>query len=190
MRLEAMKLIRVAGGIVWRQLSAGPRMAVVHRARRGDWSLPKGRLEPGEGWQDAARRELGEETGCDVRLEAFAGAKLYVERAEPKLILYWHARVARLDATKLDDEIDHVAWLSRREALDRLDHESDRRLLLRTLAGARPPVRAEAAPAARDLRTLIVLDSRKAEEILPAVLDLIARVTAPITARRPHVRGC
>jgi len=80
-RLRFMKLVGVAGGIVWRDMAAGPRLAVVHRARRGDWSLPKGRLDDGEGWRDAARREIAEETGCDVRLERFAGAKLYVARS-------------------------------------------------------------------------------------------------------------
>jgi 8-oxo-dGTP diphosphatase len=182
-----MKLVRVAGGIVWRELAAGSRIAVVHRARRDDWSLPKGRLEPGEAWHQAARRELGEETGCDVRLDAFAGAKLLLDRPDPKLVLYWHARVARLDAIPLDDEIDDVAWLSRREALDRLDHVSDRHLLLRALAGREPSLRRAdggAHPTARDLRSLVVLDCRRAEDALPSVLGLISRAASPAAARR------
>ncbi len=58
-----MKLVQAAGGIVWREVPGGPRIAVVHRTKRDDWSLPKGRLDAGEGWQDAARREIAEETG-------------------------------------------------------------------------------------------------------------------------------
>jgi ADP-ribose pyrophosphatase YjhB (NUDIX family) len=177
-QIARMKLVGVAGGIVWRETAAGPRIAVVHRARRDDWSLPKGRLDAGEAWQDAARREIAEETGCDVRLERFAGAKLFVDRPEPKLVLYWHARVVHLGATPPDDEVDEVAWLSRREALDRLDHGSDRRLLIRALADGAGPDRTPASFDALDLRKLVILDSRKAEEALPEVLGLIARVAA------------
>jgi ADP-ribose pyrophosphatase YjhB (NUDIX family) len=176
--IARMKLVAVAGGIVWRETAAGARLAVIHRARRGDWSLPKGRLDAGEAWQDAARREIAEETGCDVRLERFAGAKLYVDRPEPKLVLYWHARVVRVGAAPPDDEVDEVAWLSRRDALDRLDHESDRRLLMRALAGGAGPGRITAPSGSLDLRSLVILDSRKAEEALPSVLGLISRVAA------------
>jgi 8-oxo-dGTP diphosphatase len=177
-----MKLVRVAGGIVWRETPAGPRIAVVHRARRDDWSLPKGRLDAGESWQEAARREIAEETGCDVRLGGFAGAKLYLDRREPKLVLYWHARVIRAGSVRSEDEIDEVAWLSRREALDRLDHGSDRRLMLRALGGgpggtARGPD--SGAPGRLhpdDLRRLVIVDSRRAEEALPSLSGLISRV--------------
>jgi 8-oxo-dGTP pyrophosphatase MutT (NUDIX family) len=182
-----MNLVRVAGGLVWRDTSGGPRLAVVHRAKRDDWSLPKGRLDPGEGWQEAARREIAEETGCEVRLGRFAGAKLYLDRPQPKLILYWHARLVR-QLSEPEDEVDEVAWLSRRDALDRLDHGSDRRLVLRAL-GARTDDAARAAlrgsmsigPAslgAADLRSLVIVDGRKAEEALPSALGLISRVIA------------
>jgi ADP-ribose pyrophosphatase YjhB (NUDIX family) len=179
-----MKLLRVAGGIVWRETAAGLRIAVVHRARRDDWSLPKGRLDAGEAWHDAARREIAEETGCDVRLERFAGAKLQVDRPDPKLVLYWHARVLRAGAIPVDREVDEVAWLSRREALSRLDHESDRRLLLRALA--EPARRANGATrsGALDLGSLVILDSRKAEEALPSALELISRAVTS-SSRHP-----
>jgi 8-oxo-dGTP diphosphatase len=184
-----VKLVRVAGGIVWRETSAGLRIAVVHRSRRDDWSLPKGRVDPGEGWQDAARREIAEETGCAVRLGRFAGAKLYVDRPEPKLVLYWHARVVREGSLSSEDEIDEVAWLSRREALARLAHESDRRLLLRSLGGragyALRPGRAWGSPAtlaAEELRRLVIVDCRKAEDALESVVGLIARAVAPVAA--------
>ena len=115
-----VKLARVAGGIVWREGSSGSRIALVHRRKRDDWSLPKGRVDAGESWQDAARREIAEETGCLVRLGRFAGAKLYLHRPEPKLVLYWHARLVLAGPLSSGDEVDQVAWLSRREALSRL----------------------------------------------------------------------
>jgi ADP-ribose pyrophosphatase YjhB (NUDIX family) len=181
-----VRLVRVAGGIVWRDSSEGSRIAVVHRGKRDDWSLPKGRVDAGESWRDAARREIAEETGCAVRLGGFAGAKLYLDRPEPKLVLYWHARSVHEGSRSPDDEIDEVAWLSRREALSRLDLESDRRLLLRALGGrAGHPSRAARAWCSRrpldlaELRELVVVDSRKAEDALRSVLPLIARAVAP-----------
>jgi 8-oxo-dGTP pyrophosphatase MutT (NUDIX family) len=189
-----VRLVRVAGGIVWRESCAGSRIAVVHRRKRDDWSLPKGRVDSGETWQDAVRREIAEETGCAVRLGGFAGAKLYLDRPEPKLVLYWHARMVHEGSLPSEDEVDEVAWLSRREALARLDHESDRLLLLRTLARrAGCPLRSGRAwsPAATlaldELRRMVILDSRNAEHALPSVLGLIARAGAPparLAARR------
>jgi 8-oxo-dGTP diphosphatase len=180
-----VRLVRVAGGIVWRETSAGSRIAVVHRRKRDDWSLPKGRVDAGESFRDAARREIAEETGCVARLGRFAGAKLFLDRPEPKLVLYWHARVVHDGALSSQEEVDEVAWLSRREALSRLDHESDRRLLLRTLAGRTGyplgPGGAWSAPAplaADELRQLVIVDSGKADDALPSVLGLIARAAA------------
>ncbi len=179
--MAGMKLVRAAGGIVWREGAQGPRIALVHRARRDDWSLPKGRLEAGEAWHEAARREIAEETGWHARLGPFAGAKLYVDRPEPKLVLYWHARATSELAVPCEDEIDEVRWLSRREALDRLDHASDRRLVLRTLGSDRDQTWRAALSAPRhfgleELRNLLIVDSPRVEEAFPSLLDVVAQV--------------
>ncbi|HEU4384523.1 MAG TPA: NUDIX hydrolase [Anaeromyxobacteraceae bacterium] len=176
-----MRFVRAAGGILWRETSSGPRLALVHRARRDDWSLPKGKLRAGEGWQEAARREIAEETGCTVRLGRFAGAKLHVDRPEPKLVLYWHARILRRGDLPQRSEVDEVAWLSRREALSRLDHDSDRRLLLRVLSKGDGPSSPDPDPnrlSPERLRRLILLDCDEARAALPSVLGLISRIAA------------
>jgi ADP-ribose pyrophosphatase YjhB (NUDIX family) len=179
-----VRLIQVAGGIVWRETASGPRLAVIHRPRRGDWSLPKGRLDPGEGFQEAARREILEETGCEVRLGRFAGAKLQVDRPDPKLVLYWHARVVRMGEPD-GVEVDEVAWLSRREALSRLDHDSDRRLLLRALGdlrghGVGSPFEVMSWPRLEPtvLRSLLFVDSQRADDAIAAAIDLVSGAVA------------
>ena len=53
--------VKAAGGVVRRD----GRIAVVHRPRYDDWSLPKGKLDPGETWEEAALREVREETGLE-----------------------------------------------------------------------------------------------------------------------------
>lgn len=169
-----MKLIRTAGGIVWRWEHGIPRVAVVHRPKRADWSLPKGRLEAGECWQDGARREIAEETGCEVRLDRFAGGKLQLDRPQPKLTLYWHARLVREGPLPTQDEVDEVAWLSRGEALARLDHASDRRLLLCAL-GEGASSRRGAFLGPDHLGELVLVDSSQAAEALPSLLGTIAR---------------
>ena len=179
-----MEAVRVAGGILWRRGREGPRLALVHRPRHGDWGLPKGRLDAGEVWHEAALREVAEETGCAARISRFAGAKLLLARAVPKLILYWH--MALLDEGDPDgDEVDEVAWLSPRPALSRLDHGSDRRLLLRALSGGDWRIddegrRLRRAPSAGAdvLRRQLVLDVRRPESEVAPLLRLVEKAVA------------
>lgn len=166
--------------MVWREEDW--RLAVVHRPRHHDWSLPKGKLDAEESWHDAALREIAEETGCDARISRFAGAKLLLERATPKLILYWHMRVVRQGALEHEDEVDEVAWLSPRNALARLDHHLDRQLLLRALAGGGWGRNASERdrggslePDGAWLRKLLVVDSRRSADDLARCLRLIEK---------------
>lgn len=124
--------MRAAGGLLWRDGEDGaPRVAIVHRPRRRDWSLPKGKLDRGEGFRRAALREVEEETGCAARLLGFAGLTLYRDgKGRPKLVLYWHMALEREGAPG-GDEVDEVAWLPVDAALERLTFPADRRLLAR-----------------------------------------------------------
>src|ERR1700737_1240407 len=90
-----MALVRLAGGILWGAGGGGPRGAVTPPPRQRDWSLPKGRLDDGESWEEAALREVQEETGCEARITSFAGAAAYVPRRTPRLALYWHLALVR-----------------------------------------------------------------------------------------------
>lgn len=180
-----MDLVRVAGGLVWRDGPDGACLAIVHRPDHADWSLPKGKLDQVESWRRAAIREVAEETGCKARITAFAGAKLFVEREVPKLVMYWHMRVLRDGVPEDHDEVDEVAWLPPRQALARLDSASDRRLLLRALSDTRALVRGEAVELGidrQDLRTRLVLDGWRSELELDPYLRLIERTIS--TARQ------
>jgi len=125
-----MRLIRAAGGLLWRVGPDGSRrLAVIHRPRRDDWSLPKGKLKDGEGWLEGALREVHEETGCRARPTSFAGLVHYVPKNVTKVVLFWHMELQTEGPIAAPDEVDEVAWLTRREAMRRLDHETERELL-------------------------------------------------------------
>ena len=177
-----VKMTRVAGGILWRETPTERQVAVVHRRRQGDWSLPKGRLDAGERWRSAALREVAEETGCSAVIHAFAGAKLFVNRQRPKLVLYWHMGLVEEGAVEIDDEVDEVAWLPHRDALSILDHPSDRLLLVRALANYRAGPEASIAPdlPTEDLRQFLLVDGRDDDPRFAGALEILTRaVRAP-----------
>jgi len=132
--MSTMGLIRAAGGVVWREGDEGERVAVIHRPRRNDWGLPKGKLVEGEGWEEGAIREVREETGCACRLAEFAASTWYVPNRTPKVVLFWNMVLLREGELEGSREVDEVRWLRPRAALERLDHENERRVLERAMA--------------------------------------------------------
>ncbi len=132
-----MSIIRAAGGLVWREERGTRRLAVVHRPHRSDWSLPKGKLEEGEAWDDAAVREVCEETGCEARLGPFAGVVHYFRKETPKVVLFWNMELVAEGPLRFPEEVDEVAWLKPEEALRRLDYETERELLREVIGRTR-----------------------------------------------------
>lgn len=105
------------------------RIAVVHRPRYDDWSLPKGKLDPGETWEQAAVREIEEECGLRCRLEEELEPSRYDVRGRPKTVRWWHMTVVEDLGIDPDDEVDELRWLTRDEALGLLRYEHDLRLV-------------------------------------------------------------
>lgn len=122
---------------MWREAADGPRLAVIHRPKRGDWSLPKGKLEAGESFPQAAVREVREETGCRTRLGDFAGYALYQVKGRPKLVLFWHMVAEGAVRFRPNGEVDRLEWLAPGEALARLDHPSERQIVESAVADRR-----------------------------------------------------
>ena len=122
-------MIFAAGGIVWKETLEGRKVALVHRSRYDDWSLPKGKLKENESWEEAAIREVKEETGCDVRIIGFAGSTSYQAKGIPKIVLFFVMEAVRESALTDFSEVKEVLWLSPEEALKKLDYEAERALL-------------------------------------------------------------
>jgi len=121
--------VRAAGGLVVRDGTAGPVVAVVHRPKYEDWSLPKGKLDEGEQWADAALREVEEETGMRCELgEELEPARYRDRKGRSKLVRFWRMRV--LDGEFVPaDEVDELRWLAPPEAGELLSYDHDRRLV-------------------------------------------------------------
>jgi len=118
-------VIRAAGGLVTRD----GRILVVHRPKYDDWSLPKGKLEDGESWADAALREVEEETGLTCELGEPVGSTRYEVRGEPKEVRYF--RMTTDGDARPQNEVDEIRWVTPEEAVDVLSHTYDRELLSR-----------------------------------------------------------
>ena len=111
------------------------RVALVHRPRYGDWSLPKGKLDGGETSEDAALREVHEETGLRCRLiEELPPVAYRDAKGRGKQVRYWLMTVeAEPPPFEPTAEVDEVRWLDAAEALERLSYERDRELLREAL---------------------------------------------------------
>jgi 8-oxo-dGTP diphosphatase len=117
--------VEAAGGVVVRD----GRVAVVHRPRYDDWSLPKGHLDPGESFEEAAVREVEEEMGTRGRLVRELSPVRYRDRhGRPKLVRYWLMEPESGEFVP-NDEVDEVRWLEPDEARGLLSYEADRALV-------------------------------------------------------------
>lgn len=121
--------VRAAGGLVARDGDRGPEVAVIHRPRYDDWSLPKGKLHPGEGWEEAALREVREETGLTCELGDELESTTYLDRkGRRKLVRFWRMRPTGGEFEP-SDEVDELRWVAPGDAERLLEYEHDRRLV-------------------------------------------------------------
>ena len=124
-----------AGGLVVDRTGSRPRAAIIGRLdRRGRllWSLPKGHLEAGESAEDAAVREVEEETGIRGRVVAPLGTIDYWFVAEDrrihKTVHHYLLEAAGGELSDEDIEVDEVAWVPLDELRERLAYAGERRL--------------------------------------------------------------
>ena len=138
--------IPAAGGVLWRCAaeSGALEVALIHRDRYDDWSLPKGKIESGETAPVAAVREIEEETGYAAELGRWLVSLSYPVDAGTKKVTYWAARALGGEFTP-NEEVDQLTWVPVADAIKRVKYPLDRKVLRRF--GKRPA----------DTRTLLIV---------------------------------
>jgi 8-oxo-dGTP diphosphatase len=122
--------ISAAGAVLWRVRAGRHEVALVHRPRYDDWSLPKGKTKAGEGLLSASVRELKEEAGASVAADRRLGQVRYRVDGAPKVVDYWSARYLGGDFVA-SDEVDELRWFDPGVAAHQLTYPLDRAVLAR-----------------------------------------------------------
>lgn len=139
-----------AGGIVVREADEGPSLVIGMRRRDRDavtWTLPKGTPNPGETVEETAIREVGEETGLEVRIVGPLDSIEYtfVQKGTRvhKTVHYFLMEPIGGDLSRHDHEFERVRWVTFAEAPELLTFATERALV--AAAAARQAERAGAA---------------------------------------------
>ena len=147
--------IRAAGGILQRYTPQGDEVMIVYRKRHQDWTLPKGKVKDGESFQEAAMREVEEETGCSCRVGNYLGTISYADKGVPKVVLFWKMSLIAEKGVTDSEEIGEALWMQVPDAIQRLTYAQEKALLSRIGSAPRlaqpqlaPPPQAESAPVA------------------------------------------
>jgi 8-oxo-dGTP pyrophosphatase MutT (NUDIX family) len=143
-----------AGGLVVDRAGPTPRGALIGRLdRRGRllWSLPKGHLEAGESPEEAAVREIQEETGIRGRVLAKLGVIDFWFVADShrvhKTVHHFLLEAESGELSDADVEVDEVAWVPLAELTRRLAYDTERKLLASLVDQLGPPDVAGVVPA-------------------------------------------
>lgn len=121
--------VEAAGGVLWRVVDGVVQVALVHRPKYGDWTFPKGKLDPGESHERAAIREVEEETGLRGSPGHELPPTLYTDgKGRSKRVRYWEMTVADGEFVR-NQEVDLLRWLDLPAASEALTYAHDGVLL-------------------------------------------------------------
>ena len=124
-------VIKAAGGILQRSTPRGDEVMVVYRKRHKDWTLPRGKVKDGESFQEAAMREVEDETGCSCRIGNYLGTISYSSNGVPKVVLFWKMTLVEEKGSSNSEQIGEALWLQVPAAIERLTHAQEKALLSR-----------------------------------------------------------
>ena len=133
--------IWAAGAVVYRMRAGRPEILLTHRPRYDDWSLPKGKIDRGESFEECAEREVEEETGVTGVVEGYIGTVGYVTGAgNNKAVRYWLLQ-AKDEAFKPNQEVDKIRWFRPKKAMSKATYTRDEAIIrsaVRMAKGRKP----------------------------------------------------
>ena len=118
-------------------------VACIYRESRGDWTFPKGKLDPGETFEQAAIREVLEETGMKCEVIRFIGSTNYIHRKGKSKIVAYYLMAAEEVEFIPNDEVDELVWLELDDVREHLTWDRDKELF--DLLLELPEVKAQAS---------------------------------------------
>jgi len=129
-------MIRAAGALLWRENAQREiEIALIHRPRYDDWSLPKGKIEHEESALECAYRELYEETGIKGSFTRQLGSVEYQESGHLKRVIFWAAQCSLNSSTFTpNEEVDQLLWLTPMLASEKATHDSDKTIIANFLS--------------------------------------------------------
>ena len=172
--------VLAAGGILLRQAKP-PQIALV-RLRKGEWVLPKGKLDDGETPRDAAMREVWEETGHEVSVHEFLGTLVCDLGGRSKIVHYWRMETLGRPTRELMKDVTAVDWLPLEAAVERLSRDHERAFLenvgplaLQSLALGKRPQETRRLP-----ETKAAAPVRRRRTVVPKSSPALAPSVAPL----------
>jgi len=118
--------VQAAGAVLWRRTSSEIEVALVHRPKYDDWTFPKGKLDEGESHEEAALREVEEETACSGAMGVELASTSYSDaKGRSKTVRYWAMKLEREGDFVPNSEIDAVRWVRLDEAERVLSYAHD-----------------------------------------------------------------
>jgi 8-oxo-dGTP diphosphatase len=129
--------VKAAGAVLRR--NGG--VMLIHRPKYDDWSFPKGKLEEGESFEQAAVREVAEESGWEGDLGVELDSKRYTDsKGRDKLVRWWEMWARVRGPWEPNDEVDDIMWVPLSEVDALLTYDLDRELAEQVRREKNPPL--------------------------------------------------
>ncbi|MFQ5586227.1 MAG: NUDIX hydrolase [Thermodesulfobacteriota bacterium] len=128
-----------SGGVIFRRKNEEVEVALIAVKEGEVWELPKGLVEEGENIARTAHREVREKTGLDGRiLRKIDSIHYFYSHKEGeettrffKIVYFFLMEYAEGDVADHDDEVDDCRWFPMDDAIERVEYENERNILLR-----------------------------------------------------------